>query len=254
MFFVLGVVLQSTAFAGTTPVLFLTAFEPFAGRAQNNSYLVAKEIKQQLESRKEGSWHVELCVLPVEYDRAAKVARDCYAKLGAAPAKILSLGEGFCDLRLEVMARNRDGSMLADNAGVDRSAGQSIVGGLPNLGLVADFDNMYCALNAGERAGLRLSNNAGNFVCNNTAFLLRNYFGADVRYNFMHVPNATDCSAAQRDPMRNAGLVIKMLLGQKDVPVHAFPTDAQEFAAYSGAFAAPSACQREFLVRAGKFF
>src|SRR4051794_15162016 len=75
--------------SGAKPWVLITAFEPFAGRKINLSYEVAKRV--QIEGV-----DIELCLLPVVYDRAAEVAEACYESIlakRAKPAFVLSMGE-----------------------------------------------------------------------------------------------------------------------------------------------------------------
>src|SRR5581483_6701775 len=84
--------LGGCATAGQKPstaskTILLTGFQPFGGRARNNSYETAKRLKADPSLIGDGI-AVELCELPVEYGRGAKVAEACYESLQARGVKV----------------------------------------------------------------------------------------------------------------------------------------------------------------------
>lgn len=187
----------------------LTAFEPFGGDSVNNSMLVMKKLAEKLEAEKV---NVTQCVLPVEYDRAAKVALECKNKMERPPALVLSLGVGQCRLAFETHARNLDDSSSPDNAGVLRTGSPIIKGAPESIRHSAPMDLLfYRAPRLGD-VRIVASDDMGSYVCNNTGYWLSTEFplGNSTRFGFVHVPPVT-CSAGTRNPELLAEILEKAL-------------------------------------------
>jgi pyroglutamyl-peptidase len=153
-----------------------------------------------LKFRDAGVTAVTECVLPVEYDRAARVALECIGE--RTPGLVLSLGAGGCEVDFETRGRNRDNTWAADNAGVLRNRNTEIVAGGPEyLALNAPMTEIFRHSPRQGSLG-RLSDDAGAYVCNNTAYRLAREFtkpDSKTKYGFVHVPPTT-CSARVADP------------------------------------------------------
>jgi pyroglutamyl-peptidase len=186
------------------PVILLTSFEPFGKRDTNLSHEVAQRIGKRVK--------VEICRLPVVYDRAAERAVECYEEMNPKPTLVLSLGEGSCAVRLETAATNWDNApKMADNAGVLRSGSKIVAAGADRIGFTLPVQEMYCGIPAGERGRVVASISAGNYVCNNTAYRLARYFrDKPVQFGFVHVPHS-DCEPAVRDPAKNAEIIAGLI-------------------------------------------
>lgn len=198
-------------YARSTPLrVMLTGFEPFDGRASNNSWNIANAVasaKEQLGP----DVVVSTCLLPVVYDSAAKAAETCFDSAAEKPDVVISLGEAGCQLRIETAAHNLDDTPgFPDNAGNIRT-GKTIEDGAPaHLGFNLPAPEMYCELGKKQRGNTQVSETPGGFVCNNTAFHLARYFmEKPVQYGFIHVP-ASDCGDSA-DPKKTAEPLTKML-------------------------------------------
>lgn len=176
---------MDAAWAGPLPRIVITGFEPFAGRATNQSWDTAQELKQLLETR--GIAEASLCLLPVVFDKAAELARQCIGR--NTPLFVISLGEGGCQFRLETAAHNLDSTGgLPDNAGqlrfrtpIDPEGPQSVAFRFP-------VDELYCAIPRQELSQFAVSASPGQYVCNNTAYhLSRDLKAAGIPYTFIHV-------------------------------------------------------------------
>lgn len=192
-------------------VIMITGFEPFGKRTVNLSYEVATAL-QRLQSTIGPGVRIELCRLPVEYDRAAAVATLCFEHMNPKPEMVLSLGEGGCVMHVETAATNLDDTpKFADNAGVIRVKSPILSGEPRRLGLTMPVQDMFCKIRESGKGRVEVSISAGNYVCNNTAYRLARYFRAlRVRYGFIHVPHS-DCPAAVRGTDANAELVAGFL-------------------------------------------
>jgi pyroglutamyl-peptidase len=178
---------SSYSHAGT---VLLTAFEPFGGAAKNGSGEVAQELAKRAETLKAKGIELHTCILPVEYDRGAEVAKECYRQLRRADL-VLSLGEAACDLRLETRFHNLDNTPgFADNADVIRENQPIVPGGVAESPSSLPLADMFCA--GAGKVSVNPSVDPGNYVCNGTAYRLQNYFrAARIPYGFVHVPTAS---------------------------------------------------------------
>lgn len=185
-------------------LVLLTAFEPFGGRAQNGSELVARE----LDGRTIDGVEYKVCLLPVEYDRAASVAKACYEKMPTPPDLVLSTGEGDCSVRVETRAHNLDDTpFFSDNAGEQRENMVIELGAPEHEPLMLPAEAMVCASGSLSKPVVRTSVSPGYFVCNATAYRLARYFNPKkVPFGFVHLPTA-NCGV---HPQRTSGIVHRM--------------------------------------------
>lgn len=205
--FLIAALIASSALlprARATETILLTAFEPFAGRPVNHSQTVARALARRLKAAHPGL-RVEICALPVVYDLAAEVAAGCLAELSQSPTLMLSLGEGDCWIRLESRAHNLDDTPnLADNAGNLRIAQPIDANGPAQLELDMGLARNLDRLTPRERLRVKLSDDAGGFVCNNTAYRMRRFFAESpllrTRYAFVHVPHG-GCASLSDDEL-----------------------------------------------------
>lgn len=210
--------------AHASQTLLITGFEPFGGRVRNNSYEIAKRLKADRSLLGEDV-AVEICELPVVYDRAASVAQECYEKLRAVPDFVVSLGEGGCTIHLETAATNLDDTPEADNAGVLRQNHVIDPSLPPRIGLTLAVDRSYCDRPAGQ-AEVVPSISPGAYVCNNTAFLLAHYFrGKEVPYGFIHVPPESCGGRLKPVTVKLIAQLLKSLIGPQAAAPEPWPTD-----------------------------
>lgn len=198
----------SLAFARET--VLITAFEPFGGRKENNSALVAKELAANFAK----DWDYKICVLPVEYDRAAVEAKKCFEALGNKPALVLSTGEGDCTVRAEIRAHNLDDTPgFPDNGGLIREKHVIEAGAPPHQPLTLPVPAMVCAAKAAGKPVVRASVSPGYFVCNATAFRLARYFAPKAMpFGFVHLPVAGDCGSSPRQGAEALHKMVKQVL------------------------------------------
>ena len=102
----------------------ITAFEPFAGRPENNSQTVLTEIKKLISENADPEWQFHFHLLPTEYDTCFTELMKQVEHLEKKDVQlegILSLGEGAEDFKLETQANNLDDvPNFPDNKGVTR--------------------------------------------------------------------------------------------------------------------------------------
>lgn len=190
--------------------IMLTAFEPFGGRTINSSLIAAQTLAR---NHTRDGIEYEVCVLPVEYDNAARAARACHARMNPKPDMVVSLGEGGESVDLETRAWNYDDTAgFADNAGSIRENRTIDVNTTPFELLTLPAAEMFCAADA-IRIGppVNASTSPGYYVCNNTAYHLARYFKPqNVPYGFIHVPatdqEGSEIAALTLDRMLRAGM------------------------------------------------
>lgn len=172
-------------------VVLVTGFDAFGGAKKNHSWVIAESISALFQNDPE--IEVVICQLPTTYAGAYPKLAECYDQLPKAPAFVLALGEGPCELNLETQVYNLDhnpkkliGGSDPDNDGVHRNR-RAIIAGAPfHLGLRVDVGSLYCALSPQERATTMISATPGNFVCNNASYQFTTAH-PEVPFTFAHV-------------------------------------------------------------------
>jgi pyrrolidone-carboxylate peptidase len=168
-------------------------------------------------------WDYKVCVLPVEYDRAAEMAKKCYGALERRPALVLSTGEGDCTVRAEIRAHNLDDTPgFPDNGGLIRENHVIEPGAPMHQPLTLPVPEMVCAARAGSTPVVRVraSISPGYFVCNATAFRLARYFAPlGVPFGFVHLPVVGSCGVTPRQGAEALHKMVKQVLA----PVEAGP-------------------------------
>lgn len=183
--------MASHAFAGPKgKTVLITAFEPFDGRKENSSQTIAEEISKNSTLWLGENVRVETCILPVVFNNAAEVAKRCYERIVPPPDLVLSLGEGSTKVAIEMLFKNENSVTKADNSGklapaplITKDGPDRIFTTIPDIRFQQDKFTFF------ETPFLRFSSDAGNSVCNNTAYLLGRYFETQmVPYGLIHVP------------------------------------------------------------------
>ncbi len=149
----------------------VTAFKPFNNSKNNYSEEVLKYIQ-----------NVDKMILDVVYD-------ECYTQLTQKfnldeYDLIIAMGEARMrnNIMLETQAINIASCRLPDNNNVAKVNEEIIKDGLPILKTTIDLTKFNDVI--------KLSNDAGKFVCNNLYYhLLHNYSNKSL---FIHVPNCID--------------------------------------------------------------
>jgi pyroglutamyl-peptidase len=142
------------------PLLFLTGFEPFVDVLENPSGLVAA----RLVAAPPAGLRLAGGVLPVSIERAPAAFDGLLAAAPGAPAAVIGLGVqrgGW--FRLERRAHAGLRSPKRDNDG--RPADGVTLAGAAVLETALDLEALAAALRAGGAADVRLSEDAGGFVC-----------------------------------------------------------------------------------------
>jgi pyroglutamyl-peptidase len=166
--------------------ILVTGFEPFGGETLNASW----EAAQRLEGWRFGDYTAAARRLPCAYDASVKELVKAIDAL--RPEAIVMAGQAGrrAVITVERFARNLDDSSAPDNAGVLRRAIRISAAGPDRLEATTSVTAIVHAIRA---AGIpvRVSRNAGAFVCNHL------YFGAlehlrslkrPIPAVFMHLP------------------------------------------------------------------
>lgn len=171
--------------------ILLTGFEPFGSHWSNISWEVARLLQAEARS----GCDVRSLMLPVSYERAWEELKreligrqyDCVLMLGLAAKRT--------DICLERLAINIDDADMADNDGIQRSGmlieRESPAAYFTTLPII----QMREVLN-GQGYHVKISNNAGSYVCNHLYFQALHW--AKLQENapemgFVHLPdNKTD--------------------------------------------------------------
>jgi pyrrolidone-carboxylate peptidase len=234
------------------PMVLVSYFDPFGKAPFNNSERVARALEQRF-SNSNSLIDVKLCRLETKYELAYGQLETCKKNLIQAPTMILSLGESTCDLKLEMVMRNKDKTYGPDNAGVERNNTIIIPGAPSAIGMTYPLPQMYCALGNKERKNLEVSNDAGSFVCNNMAFQM-SYYYPEVSFGFIHVP-ASHCRKLERRTEETISQIEKMITAavaqiEIDPVPQRLPVTKAELREANSAFENKEQCLSEFYDRA----
>jgi len=169
-----------------TVTILITGFDPFAGRAVNTSWEVARAVAQEgIDGAR-----IRTRQLPVEFITCGNELVEAVA--GAQADIVLCLGEGSDTVALETVAVNRYTDTGVDNAGRHAPAQTIDPGGSGVLTTLLPVADILIALDAGGHR-YALSGDAGDFCCNETFYRLMQHDSDAVR-GFVHVP-ALDADA-----------------------------------------------------------
>lgn len=167
----------------------ITAFDPFAGRPQNNSQTVLQEIeKLATANANDPAWNFDFYfhVLPTEYDHCFTALMDHVAvleKQGIKLEGILSLGEGAEEFKIETQANNLDDvPNFPDNKGVVRVEKRIF----PKL--KDDFIPLRFPFEGFTR--IRTSKSPGFYICNHLCARMGVEYADSSKpfFGFIHVP------------------------------------------------------------------
>lgn len=184
-----------------TPLVLVTGFGPFPGRTVNPS----REVARQLEAEPPEGMRVRSCELPVTFRGAPRAVREAVAALvPERPAVILGLGvQPEPCFRLERRARGRYDTARIDNEGRSAAELELVVG--EELECALDLDELARVLRAAGAPDVRLSDDAGGYVCEVTYHaLLTQAAACGARALFLHVPPAEVLPASAQVPLVRA--------------------------------------------------
>jgi pyroglutamyl-peptidase len=180
------------------PLVLATGFGPFPGRELNPS----REIARGLAEDPPPGVRVRASELPVTFLGAPPAVRAAVAALAPErPAFLLGLGvQPEPCFRLERFARGRYDTERLDNEGNSAAELRPVVG--PDLESDLDFQALARVLRAAGAPDVRLSTDAGGYVCEITYHaLLQEAARLGVRALFLHLPPAEVLSVAEQTPM-----------------------------------------------------
>jgi pyroglutamyl-peptidase len=162
--------------------------------AENPSATIVRELSRRAEVRPDDYVRLRVAILPTEFVNAERAIRELLET--DVPDVLLALGVAprAQGLRLERIARNRDDSALADNAGEQRKLMPIVAGGPDTFESTLPIQAMRAAL---EQLGVQvaISDDAGGYVCNHVFYAARQVIDSrrlSTRCGFVHVPLCTE--------------------------------------------------------------
>ena len=172
--------------SSATRTILVTGFEPFGGESLNASW----EAARKLEGWRRGEYTAIARLLPCAYD--ASVEEFVRAVETLRPEAVLMTGQAArrSVVCVERFARNLDDAAAPDNLGVLRTAVAIHKGAPERLEAKAPVSAIASAI---RTAGIpvRVSGNAGGFVCNHLYFCALQYVREMGRLTpavFLHLP------------------------------------------------------------------
>lgn len=142
------------------PDIFVSGFEPFGGRSENASWVVASSIAKAQDGR------VKAIQVPVEWDAPLKVLRATQTP----PRVWIAFGEGTNKFKIETFARNERGN-IEDNKGQKPLQKNIIESGSDILKHPTNFEKMAVSLSA-QGFPTQVSQNAGQYLCEEMLYSL----------------------------------------------------------------------------------
>ena len=181
----------------TRPLLFVTGFGPFVGVEHNPS----GEVARALEAEPPAAAEIRAAVLPVSFERVTAAYDALLEDLAPRrPAALVALGvQGHAYFRLERRARAHLRSKKADNDGRE-GKGIVLAGGDLETGL--DLERLAAALSRAGGEDVRISADAGGFVCEGTYHHVLTRAGElGIPGLFLHVPPVDDVAVEAQVPV-----------------------------------------------------
>jgi len=162
----------------------ISGFEPFGGSDLNSSQLVVEAISKESLSGLE----LFTVILPVEFDKAAKVLFSKVRELD--PEIVISFGqaEGRKAITPEKIAINLDSARIPDNAGELRVNKVIVESGADGYFSTLPIEKMVFAV---KECGLdgEISLSAGAFLCNHIFYHLQHQLlERGIKSGFVHLP------------------------------------------------------------------
>ncbi|MCC7014653.1 MAG: hypothetical protein IT454_18980 [Planctomycetes bacterium] len=196
------------------PLILVTGFGPFEKHRSNPSRIVAAA----LEHRPPRGLAVRARELPVSFERAPReLTRFVARHARQRPILLLGLGvqrDGY--FRFERRARGRFSTHRIDNDGVSGAALAAAVG--PTLRTQVDLSALARALRRAGAHAVRLSNDAGGYVCERTYHaLLEAGLAHGIPAVFLHVPPAS--AVASRTQVRLVRAMLETCFGGTPLPL-----------------------------------
>lgn len=176
--------------ASAPPLLFVTGFGPYLDASFNPS----EELVRRLIVEPPPGIEVASEVLPVSFTRTPVAYHRALERLDRCPVALLSLGlhrEGW--FRPERRARRVLDSTKPDAEGVFARELEPL--GEEDLTTAVDLASLERALRAGGATEVRISDDAGGYICEQTHYLvLRQAQRWGTLGHFLHVPPAEQVS------------------------------------------------------------
>ncbi|NCN27255.1 hypothetical protein GW915_06730 [bacterium] len=170
----------------------LSCFAPFGGRQVNNSQRLLDEVKKIASNCPELNLSF-LEPLPVVYDTCFESLDERLQALSSKPRVLLAFGEAPTEkLKLESVATNLKHSKKADEAG-NVCAEQVIVeAGPSSIENSIGFSRLYEQLAPSVKTHFELSEDCGQYVCNNLNYRALYELPDSLRFGFIHVSNSKE--------------------------------------------------------------
>ncbi|HXH32254.1 MAG TPA: hypothetical protein VNJ01_15740 [Bacteriovoracaceae bacterium] len=230
------------------PIVLVTYYDGFNGAPANNSGTMAKLLQSSLKNSPDVD--LRLCELSTSFDKAYYQQEACIKSLPETPQLVIGMGEAQCLFKVELLAKNFDQTTNApDNAGIRRYGTQIVPGAYSNLGFTYPLVDMYCALHKRDRRLMEISNDAGSFVCNNTAYQM-SYNYPEINYGFIHVPSYYCTGVQVKNEAISEVLSAMIIKGATILKNDRLPTTEKEYKALRKQTEGVDECKNEFYERA----
>ncbi len=184
----------------------VSGFDPFDGGSDNNSTVIAKKLVREFKNK---DINIVFCPLETVYFKASESLKDCISSLKVKPDFVLSLGEANCrEVKFETRAINWMKDISHDNDGVHYTGEEIRPEEDRFTPMTLDLVPIKKKLKYSHRKYIKISKNAGTFVCNNTAFIMSR--DLEMPYAFIHVPKH-NCRKSAMLVERSTKILVKTI-------------------------------------------
>ena len=162
--------------------ILITAFLPFGGDNINPTELILNELNDEIKGVK-----IEKFLLPVEFLKSIEEIKNYYDMIKPDALIMLGLAGGRREISVEIVARNIRNARIPDNSGyqpvneeIIKDSDYYLYNTLPN--------EMITEILEKENIPVKISNDAGMYVCNNIFYAMLEYNKGNIPTGFIHVP------------------------------------------------------------------
>lgn len=169
--------------------LLVTGFMPFGSEDRNPSWDAVDALPDRI-----GAWRLIKLLLPVEFGRAADLAKAAADNCKADAILCVGLAAGRTAVTPEAIGVNVRDASIPDNTGLKPEGDPIDANGPAAYFSTLPVREMTAAI-TGADVPAKLSYTAGTYVCNDLLYaLLHRYSGTPVRVAFVHIPLEKDLS------------------------------------------------------------
>lgn len=190
--------------------ILVTGFAAFPGAPRNPTETLVRRLRAVRRPALDGI-AVSAHVLPVTWEALRRMLDDLRRTTRPDAIVMFGLAGSASTLRVEALARNTANRLRPDAAGRTAPSAALASGGRAALRARADLPRIMAAIRA-TGAPVRLSHDAGDYLCNAALWTAIGTTGPSTPVVFVHVPRLREC---RRDADALLRAVIAVILATR---------------------------------------